>query len=404
MTERNSSSKARFGITVAVFAAAVMLAGSFAFIALQSDDDVFSQEGQLGAATPLDWDMVITKNPHSGGHIIEKVDQNVAGDISLIGIKDGSIDIKITAIGPGAFDGCDKITSIELGPDVQIIGSEAFNDCANLKSIRITTPGSGLLVLENDVFLGCSSISAIIIDIPVITVDSVIGDSTPTPSPETWDLLFERMRSGGGLEIMLGESVLKVETDAFSNYTVDKLWLPERGSIATGTGEQLILENNIFSVMTPIDWEVDAEHFKGWYPVTAGVIGTTKIVGLYGDDGTVTLCPVWKQGYNVTYKDGHGKSYTIMKVDGETFAISSGYNGSFSVEGKTITGWKIEGSSAVHPGAYKYTMQSGDVAFVAVWGDIQEPVENSYTTIAIGIAGILVAVLAAFLIVASKKH
>ncbi len=46
---------------------------------------------------------------------------------------------QVTGIGPGAFKGMAKLTSVKIGKNVKDIGKEAFRDCAKLKTITIQT-------------------------------------------------------------------------------------------------------------------------------------------------------------------------------------------------------------------------------------------------------------------------
>ena len=63
-------------------------------------------------------------------------------------VKYNGIKYKITAIGPNAFKGQKKLTSVTIGTNVTNIGANAFNGCASLKTVtikstKITKVGAG---------------------------------------------------------------------------------------------------------------------------------------------------------------------------------------------------------------------------------------------------------------------
>jgi len=132
------------GLAIAAIAVALMFAGSFIFIAEQSDDDQF--DGALGATVELAWSDIIedpTMRTVDNGIFISGLSASgkakMVGDVSLEKIvHDGTKTVYIHTIGPGAFMDCNGLISIELGKDVVNIGDRAFGGCNSLKSITAT--------------------------------------------------------------------------------------------------------------------------------------------------------------------------------------------------------------------------------------------------------------------------
>ena len=57
--------------------------------------------------------------------------------------------LPVTAIGEGAFKGCDRLKSVTIPDSVKSIGSEAFSDCHFLGSITIP---DGVTTIGEDAF------------------------------------------------------------------------------------------------------------------------------------------------------------------------------------------------------------------------------------------------------------
>ncbi len=67
----------------------------------------------------------------------------------------------VTAISNYAFDGYEKLTSVDFGEGVETIGSYAFRSCSGLTSLTI--PGN-VTSIENNAFYGCTNVGEIIIE------------------------------------------------------------------------------------------------------------------------------------------------------------------------------------------------------------------------------------------------
>ena len=75
-------------------------------------------------------------------------------------VRDVTIPNTITDIADGAFEGCERLVSINIPNSVTSIGEEAFHGCERLTSITI--PNS-VTRIENRAFSGCSSLTSITI-------------------------------------------------------------------------------------------------------------------------------------------------------------------------------------------------------------------------------------------------
>lgn len=67
----------------------------------------------------------------------------------------------VTAISNYAFDGYEKLTSVDFGEGVETIGSYAFRSCSGLTTLTI--PGN-VTSIENNAFYGCTNVGEIIIE------------------------------------------------------------------------------------------------------------------------------------------------------------------------------------------------------------------------------------------------
>ncbi len=95
----------------------------------------------------------------NGVAIVENQADNLSGVVNIpskIIYKDNEYPVK--NIGFGAFDGCEKITSIKIPESVSNIGSKAFRNCTGLIGITIPDTVTGI---SDNAFYGCSSLKSI---------------------------------------------------------------------------------------------------------------------------------------------------------------------------------------------------------------------------------------------------
>ena len=73
----------------------------------------------------------------------------------------------VTEIGGSAFSGCTSLTSVTIGDGVTEIGDYAFSGCSSLTSVTI---GDGVTEIGNSAFYGCSSLISVTIPDSVTTI------------------------------------------------------------------------------------------------------------------------------------------------------------------------------------------------------------------------------------------
>ena len=85
---------------------------------------------------------------------------NLSGKIQIPStVKIQGKTYKVVNIGENAFDGCNKITSIEIiGNNLQKLGHFCFKNCTGLNGIILN---SNCLNLKSDAFVGCSNLKTI---------------------------------------------------------------------------------------------------------------------------------------------------------------------------------------------------------------------------------------------------
>lgn len=162
------------------------------------------------------------------------------------------------SIAGGAFSGCDKLVSVDLGDEVETIGGSAFSGCTSLKSIKLPaslkTAGSALFynctsletvtgltditfsegrtyvahAIPDDTFYGCSSLSEISLPDEL----EYIGESAFSGClslerlalPETVKTAGERAFYGCGFtQINLPSSLVSLGEAAFSHSALENI-------------------------------------------------------------------------------------------------------------------------------------------------------------------------------------
>ncbi|HQH64051.1 MAG TPA: leucine-rich repeat protein, partial [Clostridiales bacterium] len=82
----------------------------------------------------------------------------------------------VTQIGPFAFTGCKKLTSVLIPSNVGSIGDFAFNGCTGLLSVSIRP---GVTAIGNNVFYGCTSLARVTLPSSVTSIgDYAFGNCT----------------------------------------------------------------------------------------------------------------------------------------------------------------------------------------------------------------------------------
>ena len=112
----------------------------------------------------------------------------------------------VTSIGSSAFEGCDGLTSVEIGNGVTSIGNYAFYDCFGLTSVVI--PNS-VTSIGDRAFEGCSGLISIVVD----------DENTYYDSREGCNAIIEKFSNrliAGCQSTIIPNSVTSIGSSAFS--------------------------------------------------------------------------------------------------------------------------------------------------------------------------------------------
>lgn len=105
----------------------------------------------------------------------------------------------VVSVVPGAFNGCNKLFSLELPDTVNAISRETFKDCKKLEYITIPY---GVVVIEGRAFEGCISLKKV---------------SIPDSVERIWNSAFEGCKSLEKVEI--GKKILTLDEEVFRDCT-----------------------------------------------------------------------------------------------------------------------------------------------------------------------------------------
>jgi hypothetical protein len=279
MKKNKERSNMGSGLAIAAIAVALLFAGSFIFIAEQSDDDQF--DGTLGALVELTWSDIIedpTMRTVDDGIFISGLSTSgkakMTGDVSLEKItKDGGGDpIYIHTIGPGAFMGCNGLKSIELGPKVVNIGDRAFGGCNNLESIKAT--GNDLFaVIAGGLFELDSPLGDPIrlVAFPAAYFGSVNSFNFTTTVPTVEIIAGYAFENCTGItSIEIGAGVTEIGVGAFSGCT-------DITSIEMGAGVKKISDYTFENCTSITSIEIGAGVTEIGVGVFSGCTGITSI-------------------------------------------------------------------------------------------------------------------------------
>lgn len=172
-------------------------------------------------------------NPYTPGYLTYKE------KILCVEIEDG-----VTSVGSRAFWGCENLTAVTLGRDIQKINWGAFRECTKLRSINIPnkvreigdtaffecsglqniTLPYGVTMIGCDAFLGCSNLQNVILPETISgELDAVFSDCTNLETiniPEGVTKLRYTFNNCRSLKkIKIPSSVEKLELGVFDNCT-----------------------------------------------------------------------------------------------------------------------------------------------------------------------------------------
>lgn len=187
----------------------------------------------------------------------------------------------VTSIGGAAFSGCTSLTDISIPNTVTNISYSVFEGCSSLKSIKLP---SGLTTICWNTFRDCTSLEAIEIPVSVTNIDSYAFDNCVslkdvyyTGTEEQWN----------NIEIGDGNEYLTNATIHFNSFMPDTNLTPElkelNGQWVYASGNTIITDytglveyaGNFFYVENGIlrwDYTGLAPYGNEWFYVSGGII------------------------------------------------------------------------------------------------------------------------------------
>lgn len=136
----------------------------------------------------------------------------------------------VESIGSSAFEGCRKLTSIELGSNITSLGYSVFEECTSLQSVKLN---ANITSIPGSTFYKCSSLSNVEIGSPITEIgESAFRDCTSltkfdVPSGVTTIGLRAFAMDVNLTDVTLPSSLTKIDREAFSNcYGIADLTVP----------------------------------------------------------------------------------------------------------------------------------------------------------------------------------
>ena len=423
MIGSKESSGARSGMVIAMFVAAIMIAGSFAFVTLQ-DDDAFSQEGVLGAPVPLlIGDITVEDVPGRAvgeeGYRLLSVNTGVTGAVSLKNIMDGGDLVPILEIGPNAFKDCDKITSIELGPELEQVAAGAFSGCVLLEGLAID--GNAKFRTEGGVLFE-------------VNAD---GTMTLLKYPDQRALTVKELEYADMRTYILPDNVRNVASYAFHDSVNLQLALPPLPQeTVDGAGPVITFADNASSNMilyvtefpAGLDWHIYDADAGEWVPIPELLGGNAFFDG---SSSGFKIRPQWTGEYDMEASYGVSFVYDGVTISGTTklseFSVSFMYNKFSSDDGVSFVreGWKIVGWTAdVNDVQYSFNgmfrvadidpalgwVLADGVEFCPVWEEIKgvsgllDFLKGPFGLVMLIIIVLLIAIWSAYWLVRKRKY
>ena len=146
-------------------------------------------------------------------------------------ISNVQIGANVQTIGSGAFGGCAEINQLIIPNGVSNIGDNAFYGCSGINSLHI---GSGLTAIGNGVFQGCSNIQNLVIPENIVSIGNnafygCTGINNVSVGSGVVSIGNNAFYGCTGIDnISFGSSVVSIGNSAFQGCTgFSKLLLPE---------------------------------------------------------------------------------------------------------------------------------------------------------------------------------
>ena len=235
----------------------------------------------------------------------------------------------VKTIGNSAFEGCSKLTTLNLGQKLETVGGCAFQNCSNIT--KLTFPDA-TTTIGNSAFMYCSSVTEITVGQGLKSVGDYsffdCGSFTALVLPDKFTTMggsaFEGCRKLTNAK--LGQSLTSVPNNAFKNcIALSEMNLP---ATVKSIGDQAFYNDSTIAVITMREGleAIGNEVFWNNSGVRSFVIpGTVQTIGtnsFYGCTNTSTL----------RFKDGDGiltidtKKTRSRKIDDMLSNISSSYD------------------------------------------------------------------------------
>ena len=93
-------------------------------------------------------------------------DKSFEGAMEIPSFIDGVpvVEVGVLEICAGAFEKCEKITSLTIPDSVEVIGNWAFYQCKNLEELHL---GAAIKKIEKGAFANCSSLRGVVLPSPL---------------------------------------------------------------------------------------------------------------------------------------------------------------------------------------------------------------------------------------------
>ncbi|MBP5230490.1 MAG: leucine-rich repeat protein, partial [Clostridia bacterium] len=210
------------------------------------------------------------------GHCLLAADPDFAGDLQIpdgtnliaggaftgCGLTSVSMPDGLLSVGPEAFMGCARLTSVSFNPDLGYLGWSAFKDCESLLSADL--PAS-LDSVFSETFAGCSSLASVSFGprVEFIGQNAFAGCESLASAelPDTLTDIGSGAFSGCGSlkEIFIPKNVRSIGSGAFEAGILETLTVDAENSTFTSSGNCLINRSQRSVVLGVGEFEIPTD-------------------------------------------------------------------------------------------------------------------------------------------------
>ena len=162
--------------------------------------------------------VVIPQKINYGGssYVVAMIDQSSFEECT--NLKSIKIPNTVTEIRDNAFQGCSGLSEVEIPNSVLRLGTSTFENCTGLSIVEI---GSGITDIPNYTFSGCVSLRNIVIPQNVITISNDAFNGCPIESITLSCPVIGKFCKGNTFlkELVMNEGVTEIENKAFEGCT-----------------------------------------------------------------------------------------------------------------------------------------------------------------------------------------